>query len=601
MKTSGSNSRLAIVAAGLLLLGAVILVRSLQHQIFNLDGQVSASEIVKDPAQRGIVVDRNGDPLIVNRHYYQVASTPNRINDDDERREVATQLENLLGVPADDTFETLKFCAEEDYAFCVLADAISAEEARLLQEYTERLEAERGLVPLQHVYSKPLTRRSYPQAELAAHLTGFVTIDEGGVAGLEAYYDEFLPADGIGLLGNDSQPLEDLESEVRRFLPSTAGKDLVLTVDGAVQWIIHEELRRGLEEFKAESGAVIVMEPSTGAIIGMVSLPDFDPNRFEEEPIERFPNPTISAQYEPGSIFKIITVGAALDASIVEPSTIFTDTGSITIGDRVIFNSNRVAYGEVTVTDALARSLNVVTAQIAQALGAEKFYQYVRQFGFGEATNVDLSGEIAGAFKSPGQRYWSPSDLGTNSFGQGLAVTPLQMVNATAAIANGGRMMQPHVVYARVVGDQVQITEPTAMQQVISPATAYTLTEMMVHVVETGNIKAAVPGYRVAGKSGTAQIPTSEGYEEDATIVSFVGFAPADDPQFVVLVKMDRPDFTINQWASHTAAPVFSRITKRLLDHYNIPPQEPEPEESESAASEPPQPAAEDWRFSAGD
>ena len=583
MKSIGSYWRFGVLALILVGLGAVILLQALRYQVFSVNRQVSAAAIEKDPAPRGMVVDASGVPLIVNRHYYQLAATPNLIGDDDDRREVARLLENLLGLPEAETFAALK--ETEDFRFCVLADAISLEEANLLHDYTEHLESERGAFPLQHVYAKPMTRRSYPQAELAAHLTGFVTVDSGGVAGVEGYYDEFLPADGIGLLGGSTEPLDVLSPDVRRFLPSPAGKDLILTIDRTVQWIIYEELRRGLEEFKAVSGAVIVMEPQTGAILGMVNLPDFDPNRFEVAPIERFNNPVISAQYEPGSIFKIITVGAALDAGIVEPSTIFTDTGSITVGDRVIFNSDRTAHGNVTVTEALARSLNVVTAQIADALGAEKFYRYVRQFGFAEATNVDLSGEIEGILKSPGNPLWSPSDLGTNSFGQGLAVTPLQMINAAAAIANHGRMMQPHVVHARIVGNRVQMTEPTAVRQVLSQETADTLTDMMVEVVETGNIKAAVPGYRVAGKSGTAQIPSPEGYEEDATIVSFVGFAPADDPQFVVLVKMDRPDPNINQWASRTAAPVFSRITKRLLDYYSIPPQETQ-EDSESTAGD---------------
>ena len=347
-----SNWRFSLLAGALLALVIVILARTLQHQVFSFGEPISALEITSDPAQRGAVVDRSGIPLIVNRHYYQLAATPDLIETDAERMEVAAQLDELLGVPAQDSFETLKFCGEKGYRFCVLADAISAEEAQRLQEFIEELETERGLVPMQHVYAKPMTRRSYPQSGLAAHVTGFVTVDTGGVTGVEEYYNEFLPADGIGLLNDNSATVDVLSPEVRRFLPSPAGKDLILTLDRTVQWIIHDELQKGLDEFKAESGSIIVMEPSTGAILGMANLPDFDPNRFEEEPLERFTNPAISAQYEPGSIFKIITVGAALDAGIIEPSTIFTDTGNITIGDRVIFNSDRVAYGRVTVTDA---------------------------------------------------------------------------------------------------------------------------------------------------------------------------------------------------------------------------------------------------------
>ena len=401
MNPNQSNWRFSILAGVLFTLVVVILARTLQHQVFSFGEPVNALEITVDPAQRGAVVDKSGVPLIVNRHYYQLAATPTLIKTDEGRMEVAQQLDELFGVPAGDTFAELQFCGEMNYQFCVLADAITAEEAQILQEYIEHLETTRGLVPLQHVYAKPMTRRSYPQAELTAHLTGFVTVEDGGVTGIEQYYDSFLPADGIGLLDDNAPSVDVLPPEVRRFLPSPAGKDLILTIDRTVQWIIHDELRKGLEQFGAESGTIIVMEPTTGAILGMVNLPDFDPNRFEEEPINLFSNPAISVQYEPGSVFKIITMGAAIDAGIVEPSTIFTDTGSITIGDRVIFNSDRVAYGEVTVTEALARSLNVVTAEIADKLGRDQFYPYLRQFGFGEATNIDLSGEIDGALKSP--------------------------------------------------------------------------------------------------------------------------------------------------------------------------------------------------------
>jgi cell division protein FtsI/penicillin-binding protein 2 len=265
-------------------------------------------------------------------------------------------------------------------------------------------------------------------------------------------------------------------------------------------------------------------------------------------------------------------MAAAMDAGIITPTTTFNDSGSYTIGERVIFNSNRMAHGDVTVTRALALSLNVITAQIAAELGAENFYRYVRLFGFGEATNVDLSGEIYGLIKTPSDSTWSEADLGTNSFGQGLACTPLQMLNATAAIANGGRLMQPYIVQARVADGQAQITEPVVTRQVIKPETARTMSAMMAEVVDTSASLAGVNGYAVAGKSGTAQIPSPEGYVQEETIVSFVGFAPADDPKFVLLVKMDRPDPEINVWAGQTAAPVFGRIAERLLDHFSVPP-----------------------------
>jgi len=258
----------------------------------------------------------------------------------------------------------------------------------------------------------------------------------------------------------------------------------------------------------------------------------------------------------------------------ITATTVFTDDGILFVGGRPILNSNRQPNGAVDATQALAKSLNVVTAQIALKLGADHFYRYLHLFGFGEATRVDLSGEINGQLKEPGNPEWSESDLGTNSFGQGLAVTPLQMLAATASIANGGQLMRPYLVQMRVAENQVQPTTSTLVRRTIKPETATELTEMMVQVVEVGNRAAGIPGYKIAGKSGTAQIPTEEGYTEDETIVSFVGFAPADDPQFVMLIKLDRPDPAISTWAAYTAAPAFSQIARRLLAHLNIPPDE---------------------------
>ncbi len=316
------------------------------------------------------------------------------------------------------------------------------------------------------------------------------------------------------------------------------------------------------------------MEPHTGAVLGMASWNDYDPNHFGEGDFSfaSFVNPAISAQYEPGSIFKVITMAAGLDTGVITPTMIFTDSGSITVGGRVLFNSTRTANGRVTVTEALARSLNVVTAQVADRLGTELFYRYMRRFGFGEPTEIDLADEVSGLIKIPGDEDWSEAELGTNSFGQGVAVTPIQMINAVAAIANGGTLMRPYVVQARVDHEKVLVTQPTVIRPVMQPAMTRELARIMVEAVHLGYSAAQVPGYSVAGKSGTAEIPTAEGYSLDETICSFIGFAPADDPKFVLLVKLDRPDPNISKWANYTAAPMFSQIARRLFDHLNIPP-----------------------------
>jgi cell division protein FtsI/penicillin-binding protein 2 len=556
----------------MLLMLAAMLSQLIRYQLFPTELAVEAASAEVSEA-RGIVLDQSGNLLAVNRYYFQLTVTPAHIKTQAERERLADELYALIGLPYQQTYDTLTNSADEMWA--LLADAIPLEDARKIFEAQQRAREPSESLAIRDVEAKPMTARYYPQGELTSHVVGFVIPSRGGITGVEQYYGGFLVRNGSGLLGQKSVALDQLPHDLRHFLPSSVGKDLVLTLDSTVQWIIREELLRGLEEFKAVSGTVIVMNPHTGEIYGMVSLPDYDPNRYQLVPLESyslFQNPAVSAQYEPGSIYKIITMAAALDAGTITPTSTFNDSGSYTIGGRIIFNSNRAANGEVSLTRALALSLNVVTAQIAEELGPDEFYRYVRLFGFGEATNVDLSGEINGSIKTPRDSTWSEADLGTNSFGQGLACTPLQMLNATAVIANGGRLVQPYIVQSRVAGDQVQVTEPVFTRQVIQPQTARNMSTMMAEVVETSASLAGVEGYTVAGKSGTAQIPSPEGYVQEETIVSFVGFAPADDPQFVLLVKMDRPDPEINVWAGQTAAPVFGRIAKRLLHHFGVPP-----------------------------
>jgi cell division protein FtsI/penicillin-binding protein 2 len=434
---------------------------------------------------------------------------------------------------------------------------------------------DRPATPLRYLSVRPVSERFYPQNSLGSHLVGFIHSDDYGVYGVEEYYDNFLNS-SVGLLERDVKPFDSLPFKTRRFLPSVAGRDLVLTFDRSIQWIIEEELREAIAKYRAKVGSIIVMEPHTGAILGMANWPDYDPNQRQSGKVDvaRFPNPAVSALFEPGSVFKVVTMAGGLDTGVITPTTVFTDDGYIVVGQRTIYNSSRTGTGQVTVEDALAKSLNVVTAQVADRMGSDDFYRYVRRFGFGTRTEVDLADEVAGLLKTPGNELWSQSDLGTNSFGQGLAVTPLQMINAVCAIANGGTLMRPYLVEARIEEGQVLYTKPTIVRTVISPKAAADLTEMMIYTVNTGNKAAVVPGWSIAGKSGTAQIPSPEGYREDATIVSFVGFAPADDPQFVVLVKLDEPDFAISQWAGYTAAPVFAQVARRLFEHLNIPPDE---------------------------
>ncbi len=558
------------------LLTASVVFALVLHQALRLGGVRATAQPHQADSARGTIVDRNGAVLVADQYFYEVSVDPGQLNQDEDRQTVAAALEQLAGLPASQTIDLLRSYAERRYLR--LARAIPLEQGERILAEQQRLTEEQGVHPLTAVTLTLAPQRYYPEQSLAAHLLGIVAMLDGatwlrGVYGVEGYYDSFLrERDGVRLTRQTTQPFTQLPTQVRRFLPSLAGRDLVLTIDRGVQWIVEEELQQALEIYGAQTGSILVMEPQSGAVLAMASAPTYDPGAFAEADPALLINPAISAQYEPGSVFKIITAAAALDSGVVTATQILTDSGSIAVGQRVILNSDRAGYGPVTMAEALARSLNVITAQWALLLGEQQFYQYIERFGFGKVTEVDLAGEIYGLVKQPGMLNWSLSDLGTNSFGQGLAVTPIQMANATAAIANGGRLMRPYVVAERALDGQVQVTEPTVLGTAVSAETARQMTDILVEVVEQGNQAARVPGYRVAGKSGTAQIPTQEGYTEDETIVTFVGYAPADAPRFVVLVKLERPDPAISRWAGRTAAPTFSRVASRLLRYYGVPP-----------------------------
>jgi cell division protein FtsI/penicillin-binding protein 2 len=272
-------------------------------------------------------------------------------------------------------------------------------------------------------------------------------------------------------------------------------------------------------------------------------------------------------------VFKILTMGAALQAGTVEPGTVFNDTACTEIGGQLICNWDRKGHGPITMTDLLAYSSNVGASTVATWMGAQNFYRGIQAFGVGQPTGVDLQGEARGSLRVPGDLDWHESDLATNAFGQGLSVTPIQMIAAVAAVANDGTLMRPHVVAQMIDGQdptRVQTARPAVLAQPISPEVAHTLTEMLAQAVEREVPLAQVPGYRIAGKTGTAQIPIPGGYDDPWTIASFVGYGPVRDPRLIILVKLDRP--TVSPYGSTTAAPVFQRLAARLFILMGIPP-----------------------------
>jgi cell division protein FtsI/penicillin-binding protein 2 len=416
-------------------------------------------------------------------------------------------------------------------------------------------------------------RRDYPEHTLAASVLGFYNAEHKGYYGLEGFYDSALAGEKR-VIDEDQDVWRDplpLNVPPDSFAPP--GADLILTLDRTAQLIVEEELSLALEKTGAERGTIIALDPRTGEILAMASAPGYDPNTYTDTASQdpnRFVNPAVSGLYEPGSVFKIITLAAALDAGLVTPYTTYVDTACLEVGGQTLCNWDRKDHGVASMVDMMAKSLNVGAATLSTRLGAPTFYSYVRAFGFAQLTGVDLQAEAVGKVRVPTDVDWYESDLGTNAFGQGLSATPLQMISAVAAVANDGRLVRPHVVKAIVEGEHVRDARLVETSRPIRPETAHTLTEVLVEAVAREVPQAQVPGYRIAGKTGTAQIPVPGGYDDPWTIASFVGYGPASDPQLIVLVRLDRP--TISPWGSDTAAPVFQRVATRLFAVLGIPP-----------------------------
>lgn len=415
--------------------------------------------------------------------------------------------------------------------------------------------------------------RSYPDASASAHILGFVGQDAfgspKGYFGLEGYFDRELR----GVSGKLRQEKDAFGNPILvgsyDEVAPLSGRTLVTHIDRYVQNLVAESLKEALERYGATAGEVVVMEPRTGAIVASASYPNYDPARFWEFPASYRKNPTVAETYEPGSTFKVLVMSAALDAGVVHPETTCDMCdGPIQIGKYLVRTWNEQYRPNVSMTDTIVHSDNTGMVFVSRQLGEERMVDYLTRFGIGEVTGIDLQEETSPVLRE----QWGEIDLATASFGQGIAVTSMQMVRAVAAIANGGVLMTPQIV-ARISGDRDDQIKPKSVRRVISEETARTMTEMMVAAVKDGEAKFAAPkGYRIAGKTGTAQIPVAGHYDEEKTIASFVGFAPADNPKFVMIVKLREP--TSSQWGSETAAPLWFTIAKKLFTYWGIAPSE---------------------------
>jgi cell division protein FtsI/penicillin-binding protein 2 len=557
--------RLNLILIFILFFGAVLIGRLFFLQVLNqgywralAKGQQKL--FLEIPGERGEVFlrDKEGGlyPLAINKEWTLIYVAPNEIK---EREEVSQKLAEILEL--DKNFILEKLNKETFYEII---------KKKLGEEEIEKIKA----LNLAGVYLEKERGRFYPQEFLASKTIGFLDADRQGKYGIEGYYNEILEGqEGFQEGERSAQGFFLAFSE--RFRPAKRGSDLILALDYNIQFKTEKLLEKAKEDLETEGGTIIVGNPSSGEILAISDFPNFDPNQYSKvEDWEIFQNGAIQKIFEPGSAFKPIVVAAGLNEGRLTPETTYEDEGFVKIGGHTIYNYDRRAWGQRTMTEVLERSINTGAVFAEKQVGHSLFLKYIEKFGIFEPTGIDLMGEIFSENKEFKKGY--EINFVTASFGQGIEMTPVQLFRAFSVIANKGKMVSPSVIEKILTDGKERETQPTVSDsQIISSQTALQLTKMLVSVVEQGYAKGAkIPGYYIAGKTGTAQVPLAAlginrpGYS-DKTIQSFVGFAPAYNPHFLILIKLNNPK---TKTAEYSAVPIFHELAKYIIDYYQIPP-----------------------------
>jgi cell division protein FtsI/penicillin-binding protein 2 len=505
-------------------------------------------------AKRGVIRDRNGAILATTVELRSLYALPSRIPKD-ERPHVAQQLGVLLGRDATPILASLDSGAEWLYV-----------QRWLPEETANAIAALR--IPGLGFQNEP--KRLYPNDAIGASVLGFVNDAGVGVNGVEGYYDTVLRGTDGRLVVERDPADRDLAVGLREAIAPQNGADLTLTIDLVAQTAAERELAAAMKKEHATSGSILVVDPSDGSIRALASAPTYDPAAVRLADPEALRDRAIAWPYEPGSTMKAMTIAAALNEHVVKPTDWYNDVGYTIVGGRKLNNALGKAYGPTTVTQILERSLNAGAAWVGQKVGAQRLADYFQRFGFGRPTGVDLAGEVSGTVRPLAE--WYPVDVGTASFGQGVSVSPLQLVMAYAALANGGTLFRPYVVTSRRDADGEHRTAPVAVDHVVTAETAATLRGMLLSTVDNGLAhNAAIAGFSVAGKTGTAQIASPDGsYVDDLYVSSFAGFFPADDPKYVVLVVLEKPDSRL--LGTVTATDAFKGVAQDILRYARIQP-----------------------------
>ena len=582
MKWPKNLSRFQILGIALTLFAGLIVFQMISIQTnahaknLNQWAQNYGYQVTTIQSERGYIYDRWGNLLAGNKEVYEIGVELQFVTNP---ASIASALATIVGSDYNTVFsEASQPYVEGKSVYVTLADFIDSDKIAQIEKlkadyektnpYGENanLPSLRGLVWTAHL------QRIYPENDLASNVLGFYSYldrENGrGFYGVEEKYNDLLA-------GIKEQVLIPLDPYQLQTIPTAPpGASLILTIDREIQAATESILDKAVKSTDAVNGTIIVMNPRNGEILAMASTPRMNLNEYWDYSkiyTAGVPfNKAISQVYEPGSVFKVLTMAAALDTNTVTPDTVFDDKGVINVGGWDIYNWDRGAWGPQTMVGCLQHSLNVCLSWVATQLGSSKFYEYMDRFNIGHRSNIDLAGEEVYPLSEPGDPMWYEVNLATNSFGQGVAVTPVQLMMAASAIANDGKMVAPHVLKAYIQNGKQYNTNIQIVGMPISAATAHTETNMLVASLKQESSDALVDGYSVAGKTGTAEIAVNGEYSSNLTNASFIGWGPADDPQFMVYVWLEKPASSI--WGSVVAAPVFRDEVKQLVVLLNIPP-----------------------------
>jgi cell division protein FtsI/penicillin-binding protein 2 len=522
------------------------------------------------PAGRGGILDAHGRWLALNLTEDTVIVDPDLLREEGTAATVAARLAGLLGLPV----ERVRARVSVAGAYARL-DGADGQPLWLDDTASRRVAAAIAAGELDGVRLYPAVRRIYPAGALASQVLGFVRMSDGmGQYGIEAQANALLAGQPGWLSSAVDAAGNPLATGPQRWTPPRPGADVTLTLDAMVQDMAERGLADAIARTGADGGTVLVLDPHTGAVLALANLPAFDPNAYAAAPLSAFDDPAVSAQYDPGSVMKAITMATALDVGAITPETAFDDAGAVTVAGVTLHNWNDIAWGTETMTQVLAHSANVGAVWAAQRVGEQRFADYQARFGFGAPTGVDLPSEAAGQVPHPADPGAAELTMAEQSFGESIAVTPLQLAAAYGALANGGVLMRPYMI-ACVAGDGGQgrrtCATPHAVRQVVSPATARTVTQMLTDSARVSEARMdLLPGYSAAVKTGTA---TPDPAHPARTYATMVGYAPASDPRFVLLVKLDHPQTNI--FGGGAAGPLWRALAEQLFVYEGISPDLP--------------------------